>query len=240
MKLRHFFLIGLFWCVVEAKEAQELFLEANQLYEQGQYQEALERYAKIKNKGSAVYYNMGNTLYYLGQYTKALVAYHRAQRDASVAQLVALDHNIQVMHEKLGRAREASVLESMARQVKRVPFLFLQFLLVMSWCLFLYFFWQWYERKQFIMLLSVAVLIIVLLGMVQLKYTARSQVHAVVMTQDALRVGPNEQFHVRGMVQEGNHVHIVSEQKMNNGALWYRVQQAGHCGWLPAERVEVI
>ncbi len=64
-------------------EMDRLFLEANRLYQTGNYQEALVNYSKIVQSGyesGPLYYNMGNCYYKLSDIGRAILQYERAKR----------------------------------------------------------------------------------------------------------------------------------------------------------------
>jgi len=67
----------------QSGDAPQLFLEANQAYEKGDYQTAANLYEKILNNGiqsGMILYNLGNCYTRLGQTGKALLSYRRAER----------------------------------------------------------------------------------------------------------------------------------------------------------------
>ncbi len=78
-------LIGLLPLKLWAAEddAQQLFKEANQYYQDGKFNDALERYKKLESLGyqsGALYYNMGNTYYKLGAVGYAILYYEKAAK----------------------------------------------------------------------------------------------------------------------------------------------------------------
>ncbi len=78
-------LIGLLPLKLWAAEddARQLFKEANQCYQDGKFNDALERYKKLESLGyqsGALYYNMGNTYYKLGAIGYAILYYERAAK----------------------------------------------------------------------------------------------------------------------------------------------------------------
>jgi tetratricopeptide (TPR) repeat protein len=83
MNLRWVFFIFLFAFSSRADEAANLFQQANQQYEAGNYQQAAATYEKILAAGQAnwqVYYNLGNAYYKQKRYGKAILNYERARR----------------------------------------------------------------------------------------------------------------------------------------------------------------
>lgn len=68
---------------VFAQTPEMLFVEANQLYQQGRFSEAQDLYERIHAEGYAspeLYFNLGNAYYKLGSIPKAILSYERALR----------------------------------------------------------------------------------------------------------------------------------------------------------------
>ena len=66
---------------VFAVDVKALEGEANKLYQDGDYQKAIELYNQVLDAGvesSAVYYNLGNSYYKAGEISKAILNYERA------------------------------------------------------------------------------------------------------------------------------------------------------------------
>ncbi len=67
----------------DTKDPSQLFLEANQAYENGNFEKAAQLYKKVLDSGiksGMIYYNLGNCYIKLGETGKALVYYRRAER----------------------------------------------------------------------------------------------------------------------------------------------------------------
>jgi hypothetical protein len=74
--------LGLLAAGVPAAQ-QEFFAEGNRLYQEGDYQAALDRYDRVLDadfESSALYYNIGNTHFKLGDLGRAILNYERAYR----------------------------------------------------------------------------------------------------------------------------------------------------------------
>ncbi len=89
---KNVFLIGVCMSVIvfshcqaqamSAAEARAVFLDGNQLYKEGKFQEALARYKSIYDQGllsGHLLYNLGNCYCKMGQYGQALVYYEKAR-----------------------------------------------------------------------------------------------------------------------------------------------------------------
>ena len=78
----------------QVKNNEELFLQANQQYDAGNYAQAIEIYESIAPHGRGVDYNLGNCWYQQGEYAQAIACWLRAQRGASRNEQASIAHNI--------------------------------------------------------------------------------------------------------------------------------------------------
>jgi hypothetical protein len=81
----------------DAQTPQQLFQQANLLYQQGKMTEARDAYASILHAGyvsGELYYNLGNTYYKTGDIAHAILWYERARR--LMPQDDDLQHNLQL------------------------------------------------------------------------------------------------------------------------------------------------
>ncbi len=82
--VKKYFLFGLFiWLgiVLQASEQDDLFMKANQSYQEKNYSSALKIYEELLDKGNksaALHYNVGNCYYKTKQIGKAILHYERA------------------------------------------------------------------------------------------------------------------------------------------------------------------
>lgn len=78
------FLIGLLTCAAVpawAQDPQQVFDNANQLYQQGEFEESRQAYESLVKNGYAggtLYYNLGNAYYKTGDLARAILSYERA------------------------------------------------------------------------------------------------------------------------------------------------------------------
>src|SRR5262249_15844893 len=69
--------------VTHASDSSAAFDEANRLYEQARFSDALDAYQKMLAGGKiseAIYFNLGNALFKSGQTGRAIAAYRQAER----------------------------------------------------------------------------------------------------------------------------------------------------------------
>jgi len=81
--------------ITRAISDEELYLQGNSFYLQGDYAKALARYQDIKRKGPAVFHTMGNCYRYLSNPVEAIVSWRQAQRGAGRAEFDELECAIQ-------------------------------------------------------------------------------------------------------------------------------------------------
>lgn len=92
-------------------DAERLFKDGNQFYQEGQFAQALECYAKLDSLGyqsGALYYNMGNTYYRLGAIGYAILYYEKA------AKLIGEDEDLRTNLE-LARLRTKDRIQPVPR-----------------------------------------------------------------------------------------------------------------------------
>jgi tetratricopeptide (TPR) repeat protein len=232
---------------------QEVFLRANKLYKEGAYENALEAYNSIQDKGAAVWYNSGNCLYKLGNYIDALVAFKRALLNASYKQRTVIKHNIE--QTLLALNVSSKVVDSRFR-VLQVVIDFTKWLTAMTSLLFLQllflfllyatFFCVWYlQRSQ-----TKSRIIIGILGTMTtcsaialiVKYDDTLFTHGIVThNQASIFVGPDKKYHMVATVGLADEL-IILEKSTD----WYKVKKGrllekDHLlGWIPAEYVAEI
>jgi tetratricopeptide (TPR) repeat protein len=118
---------GVLFCAQE-----EIFLRSNALYNQHSYQEALQLYDTLNNKGAAVWYNMGQCSIELQQYGQARLFFERAQGTASRKLYSAIKKNvadiINHMHCKEYSCTIDAFIARIQNYSRTVPLLLLQLL----------------------------------------------------------------------------------------------------------------
>lgn len=243
--------IGMVLCVVALSSAvaygvnyQELFLRANKLYKEREYEKALQAYTSMPEKSSAVWYNSGNCLYHLGKYVDALVAFKRAQNGASKLQRKAIDYNIERTLDALGIPHLSvpytqQIYAYFLRILATIPLLFLQLL-------FLFFLYatvvclhymdrsrKWLRVGGVLFLSSFTLLCGMALAVKY--YDARYEHGIVIQKSGSIFVGPDKKYDVSGALMLGDEL-VILEKRTE----WYKVKKGNLFGWVPVEVVAKI
>ncbi len=220
---------------IHADSDQEIFLEGNKLYYDDQYEQAVEKYETIDNKGSAVWYNIGNAEYRLGKKAEAQAAWYRSMSNAPDHIIKSAHANIQVAKQDLGLAQKASFIEYINYRLLFISLLLFQIIFLVGWFLFFILLFVRVPYKIILLIFLMAANGLILTA-ICLKYRTIYQRKAVVVTKVAqLYAGPDVDFHLLGSVPYGQIVIITKEDKD-----WHKVYQQGTLGWLTSESIHLI
>lgn len=214
---------------------EELFLQAHKLYKEHNYREALTRYQMIKNKGSAVWYNMGNCSFNLHNDVDALVYWMRARKGASVDQRSAIDHNINLLAEKMKHpelAVSTTVYRSMTNRIAALSWLVLQLLFLSIWYLGWLVLRSKRSRAGSIM---IGCLLMINATLFIIKNNDQQKIGLVKSTTALLYTGPHEQYQRVGSLMALTKVNV--EQKDGN---WYKVRHLKNNGWIKDESLALV
>ncbi len=220
---------------------QERFLQANKLYEQGNFDEAIDLYNGINPKGCATWYNLGNAHYRIGKYAKALVCWERSRNNATHSQLLAVEKNMQRARENLSviEVPEHTILNMVAMFLRTIPLIYLYMFTallivvlglicnkVMStlWCM------------CYKIIISIVLCVTMSVSIFVTSYYAYGQKVAYVM-QDAMPIyaGPDARYHLVVHGKNGDKVIVLAEQ---NG--WFKIKHNTIIGWVELNTIEII
>ena len=219
-----------------ARDVEETFLRANNLYQEKKYQEALDLYSSIDKKGCATLYNMGNCAFKLNKHVDALVCWKRACRHSTSRELNELAKNIEVAHEIMGKEPErGSIGNFFHRFSERFSMFFFQLLFLIGWfALFVAIFvLRRYRRGLLVLLLPFN---IVLGSFVAVKYRLAKYPVAIVTKKTAkIFSGPDENYHTLGVVPCADELRVIEKK-----GLWCKVRAQRLVGWVLADTLEVI
>ena len=237
---------------VSATAADTMFT-ANQLYEQGQYAQAVQAYQQLIEQGysdSSLFYNLGNAYYKQGDYGGAVLNYRRAQR------LAPRDTDIQANLE-LARSRAVDQFEvaddvGPLNQVgEAVRGMFTLNRLAMAalglWILFVILLLlfgtakagsSWRRGLEVALTVTAVVLVVGVLALGTYQYTDQDQSEGVIVAaQVEVTSGPGEQYVTEFTLHGGTEVDLVETR-----GSWIRLVAAGGEleGWVPVSAVESV
>jgi tetratricopeptide (TPR) repeat protein len=221
---------------MQSQQAQELFLQGNKEYEKGDFSQALSHYKAIKNKGAAVWYNMGNCFYHTHNFVQAIVCWQRSLPGASAALYADAQHNCAQAYQKLGKSMEDSWADTIVDYAHGMPTIVIQILFLFCWFLIWFILVQWQKTWIINCLIVLLLLSSLYLGSI-LWYRYQRQLQYGIITDGTtpLYVGPHTQYHTLGTIDSGQKVLLM--QKRSD---WYKVAKDGVCGWIPASAIEVV
>ncbi|MEL6866399.1 MAG: tetratricopeptide repeat protein [Bacteroidota bacterium] len=226
------------------------FEEANELYQNGQYQEAITRYEGILVEGlrsPELYYNLGNCYYKKEVLGKAILYYRRAlqlaPRDEDIAYNLALvkaqlkDDISPLPPFFLARWWEASsqLLSSSAWSILCLLFLWAGVAAFIAWLL-----GSTRKIKKYGFLSGVVLILLsILLGSLaysQASYEQDSRQAVILHQEVAMQSAPDEESTTILLLHEGTTVDLLDQI-----GDWYKIRlENGEQGWLPTDKIEQI
>lgn len=220
---------------------QESFLQGNKLYNDHEYEQALKKYESIRNKGSAVWYNMGNCAYFLTHYSDALLYWRTSERHASRKTLEAIAHNIHALEPhiphlaslqptSIAYSRKAYMLSLVSPLAMQCIALMLLVLLCMV-C----FYMKKSSIKTIVLCCCIAVLMMVL-GFVYLHYQRAYTKQGIITSDNAIvTVGPNKNYHQIGKIPRNAECVIRSQD-----GSWYNIRYNNLVGWIFTDTISTF
>ncbi len=241
-----FFLVFSSWQILCAgPHYQEMFLQANELYKSGKFEQAYDLYQKIPNKSVSIHYNLGNCAYKLGRLGYSLVHWKRAEKDWGFFNREELYDNIQLVTKKLDKSKQdvsgpSAAIKAFKRKVvsfiRVTPILFLQFLFLLFWIfLFLYIKYLYKNRQKTIIWLMFFV--VAFFGsLLVIKHSMSLRRYGIVVSEKAqLLSGPGQTYHVLSFLYEGNEGLI---KKQSDG--FYKIKIHEQIGWVDRKAFEEV
>ncbi|MEX0940447.1 MAG: hypothetical protein WDZ41_03735 [Candidatus Babeliales bacterium] len=235
MKIKYFLLsiTVLFLMQVQAND-QEIFLQANHIYHENNFEEALKQYQAIEQKGPSVWYNMGNCNYYLKNVADSLICWRRSQLTGNSTIHRLAQQNIDDLHKELKHTMPSSYnfFDMLQAWSMSFPLFLWQCMFLLAW-VFLFLMGSAYPRKgsrllTFIFGISALALAVMLI----VKYTATTKDIGIIIKETPLYISPSNRVNVQATMYEGQEVVIT--QKHN---AWYKINHDIHIGWIPDDAV---
>jgi len=229
-----------------------IFEQANNLYRECKYEQAMELYSKIQDKNAVVNYNLGNCEYKLNKLGLAHLYWRRAEKNWGIFNRTELLNNLSLLKEKLNEqenvadgkdAKSENVLKSLRNIklqitsfIRATPLFSLQIVFLSLW-LFLVISMRNLFRRRKKLLIGTLFTFIAIFGLMLIsKYNFEYRRSGIVITSDAkLLSGPGENYQVLGFVTQAKEVTI---QKKSSD--FYKIKINGQIGWISQASVEEI
>ena len=204
---------------------QELFLQGHNAYKKMEYQQASQQYNQIKDKGYAVWVNLGNCAYHLGDYPQAYVCWLRAQNDAPFS----LQSTIEKNYNLLTTEHDAKLVsQSVCHQIAvRTHPLLIQLCTALFWILLWWLIVSGRWKKQVLMASTIGMLALVCGMFTLMCYKTNSHKYAITSDKVVVYSGPNEQYHAVGEI---NKMSKVCVQEAHED--WYKIRFGSTVGWI--------
>lgn len=239
-----------FICFCVADEATVQFEQANQLYRNGDFQQAALMYEQIVKNGyesGPLFYNLGNAYFKLHSIPAAILNYERAKRlsprDEDIAYNLRLC-NLRVV-DKIDAIPPLFFLEWWHNFVNLLSSnewgllaVILLWCVVLSGAVFLVSHSFILRRVTFLFsFLSLLVCIVSIVGMIQRSRIERSDQQAIVFSQSvAVKSAPDIQSTDLFVLHEG-----VKVELLDGVASWKKIRLPdGKVGWMPVDGFQVI
>ncbi len=245
-----FFLSLVIAGICYADEAAQTFEQANQLYLQAKYPDAITQYEKIVQSGfesGELYFNMGNAYYKSGSIQKAILNYERARqflpRDEDVQFNLQLA-NLQVIDKidavpRLFVYRWADSMLALFSLSTMGWIVYSFFILTLAaFAIFLYA--RTYTQKRlsmFVGLVFSTALILTMIGYGVQAYKESNTEFAIVMSDVAnIKAAPDSKGNDLFVLHKGLRVQVLDS--VNH---WCKIRLAdGKVGWIPEDDCESI
>ena len=248
--LRLLFLSLVFAGIAYPDEATQTFEQANQLYLQAKYPDAIAQYEKIVHsdyESGELYFNLGNAYYKSGNIQKAILNYERAK------QFLPRDEDVQ-FNLQLANLQVVDKIDAVPRLFifRWVDSLLTLFSLpTMGWIVYSFFiltltvfayflYAQTYAQKRLSMfagLVFSAALILTIIGFGVQSYKESNTEFAIVMNDVAnIKSAPDSNGNDLFVLHKGLKVQVLDS--VNH---WRKIRLAdGKIGWIPEDNCESI
>jgi len=250
--MRHIlYIVTFLFCISLSSQNEALFDAANKLYNEGNHQEAIEKYEDILSNGahsSELYFNLGNAYYKLNKIAPSIFYYEKAiqlspnnsdfKSNLSFAENMTID-DIEVVPE-IGLSRIGKNVINTFNFDTWATFS-VAFVLIFVILFLGYYFSNATAKKRlaFIVSSSALGLAIVCLFFAQQKYKfAIKDKPAIVFAKETdIKTEPNLRSEVTFTLHEGTKVQVLEEYDKN----WKKIKLAdGKTGWIPSGDIKLL
>jgi tetratricopeptide (TPR) repeat protein len=226
--------------------SQDRFDEANRLYEQEKYSQALQIYLEIEKNGAnwKLFYNMGNCSFKLNQPVRAKIYYLKAQRLKPFEN--SIQKNIEIVNKRLNDTVPYPRPDFISRVLLRIESVISLNVLAVILLLFIFIFngfvFMWIKKGKSRLIIygvSFSLVLLLLAGayhMYRIDKHNRQNTAVITRVNAQLRSGPGENQTILFKVSPGLQVKIIEES-----GDWVQVTASSDiAGWIEAKHIERI
>jgi len=235
------------------KNNEEIYLQANEFYKNGNYDQACQLYKQIDNPSAQIYYNMGNCAYKLGNYGYALLYWKRAEKNWGLFNREDLTYNLRLLERQLFEARNKGedsdsaklnelkftaylIKSQLYSTAQSIPLLALQIIFLFLWILLFLYKRYLYKKQKKIIIVILFILLATSGAMIALKYSINLHEKAIVITKQAtVFSGPDRTYQEIGIIPEATEVIV----KKASGA-FSKIKRKRMVGWVDSKTIEKI
>lgn len=229
-------ILAVFWASLcaAAVEDQELFLQANTLYQQQQYQQAEQQYLALHDKGYAVWFNLGNCAFHRCNYPQAYAYWLRAQREAPCSAQAELEQNYAPL---TVACPGKQLVPSLSHKILvRLSPLLLQLAAAFCWILLWWFVMLGRWKKQRVVFILILFSALASGALAYWSHEYRTGMYAVTSRPVVVYSGPNEQYHEIGLLDDMTvcrlHESHQASDARDSECRWYRIDFGNTVGWI--------
>lgn len=236
--------------IVSAQNADALFADANNLYRDGKYEDAIAMYQKIedtKQVSSELYYNLGNCYYKLNQVAPSIYHYEKAlllnplnddaKNNLIIAKRLTLDR-IEALPKTLFQKINQNYLEALHYNTwAYITILFS----ILGGILFILFYWSSTPNKKRIFfttsIISFVLLIATLLISFQQYNAVQHKLEAIIFdTEVQIKNAPTNNADAVFVLHEGTKVLVLDTVDT-----WKKIKlEDGKIGWIQSESMRLL
>lgn len=249
--MKHLLFILLFcFSSIAIAQNSKLFEDANSLYNEGKYQEAIHNYLKIaesKEHSAALYFNLGNTYYKLNQIAPSIYYYEKAlylspsdnyiKTNLLFAQNMTVDA-LEILPQTGLLKITQSIIGKLSYHTWGIMAIVFMMLFVTSFLLYYFSIYQGKKRLFFVIsMVTFLICICSLLFAFNQKSHIKNKNPAIIFAQEiSINSEPNNRSEEVFILHEGTKVNV--EEEMGD---WKKIKLIdGKTGWLPSSEIKEI
>ncbi len=223
-----------------ARDIQETVLKAHKLYEQGEVDQALERYDSIEKKGSATWYNMALCHFYKENFVEALVCLKKAERIASWTELPDVYSALDRLSKPLNLPEDARLSHAIYRMVARMLSLMSlygwQLLFLVAWIALLFLAGRLSRSRSYISLMTLSMVVIVSAGALYMKHDVCNATYGIVLKDNlVVYAGPDDAFHELATLSKTKQIAVCECQDK-----WMKIYSDKCTGWVCQDSIAIV